>query len=90
MNALLCYHAFMSRQLTVRNVPDDVGERLDRLASERGASLNTVVVEILKEAVGMEGRRARLERFATWTDEDAASFEAAIASHRVIDDEIWR
>jgi len=80
----------MPRQLTVRNVPDEVAERLDRLAEDRGESLNSVVVGILKESVGVAGRRARLERFATWTEADAASFEAAVAQQRVIDDELWR
>jgi hypothetical protein len=80
----------MSRQLTIRNVPAEVGKRLDRLSRERGQSLNTVVVGILTESVGVDARRARLQRFATWTDEDAAAFDQALASQRVIDADLWR
>ena len=80
----------MSRQLTVRNVPVEVGKRLDRLSRERGESLNTVVVNILTASVGVDARRSRLERFATWTDEDAAAFDEATASQRVIDADLWR
>lgn len=80
----------MPRQLSVRNVPDEVGRRLDRLSRERGESLNTVVVHILTESVGIDARRARLERYVTWTDEDAAVFDADLAAQRIIDDRLWR
>jgi plasmid stability protein len=80
----------MARTLTVRNVPDEVGKRLDRLSRDRGESLNAVVVGILTDSVGVDARRARLERYATWTTEDAAAFDAALASQRVIDDGLWR
>ncbi len=80
----------MTRQLTIRNVPAEVGRRLDRLSRERGQSLNSVVVGILTEVVGVDARRARLDRYATWTDEDGAAFDEALASQRVIDDGLWR
>ena len=80
----------MARQLTIRNVPAEVGKRLDRLSRERGESLNTVVVGILTESVGVDARRARLERYATWTEDEAAVFGEALASQRVIDDDLWR
>jgi hypothetical protein len=52
--------------------------------------VNATVLEILEGAVGLERRRARLERYATWTDEDLTSFEEVLRSQRVIDDELWR
>lgn len=79
----------MGKQLTVRGVPDEVAERLARMSQERGRSVNSTVVEILEGAVGLEKRRARLERYATWTDDDLVDFEEALRSQRVIDDELW-
>lgn len=90
MPAQSCYHAFMSRQLTIRNVPDEVARRLDRLSRDRGRSLNAIVLDILTETVGVDARRARLERYATWTEEDAASFDDALSSQRVVDADLWR
>jgi plasmid stability protein len=90
MQAPMCYHAFMAKQLTIRNVPEEVAERLTRLSKERGSSVNATVLQILGEAVGVEGRRARLERFVTWTDGDLAEFEAALSAQRVVDNELWR
>ncbi len=80
----------MARQLTIRNVPAEVGKRLDRLSRERGKSLNTVVVGILTESVGVDAWRERLERYATWTEADATAFDEALASQRVIDAGLWR
>ena len=79
----------MAKQLTIRGLPDQVAERLTRLSEERGTSGNATVVEILKRAVGVHERRTRLERYVTWTDEDLAEFNEALALQRVIDGELW-
>ena len=80
----------MARQLTIRNVPDEVGRRLDRLSRDRGESLNTTLVAILTNSVGVNARGAHLERYATWTEEDAAAFDRALDGQRAIDPELWR
>jgi plasmid stability protein len=78
------------RQMTIRNLPDDVAKRLKALSEEKEMSVNATVVSILERAVGAKGRRERIERYVTWTDEDLASFEAALEAQRVVDDELWR
>jgi plasmid stability protein len=80
----------MPRQLTIRGVPDEVGRRLASLSRERGESLNTTVRHILEQAVDVDARRQRLARYATWTREDLADFERALAAQRVIDADLWR
>ena len=80
----------MPRQLTIRHVPDEVAKRLDRLSRDRSISLNAVVLDILTESVGVDARRARLERYATWTEEEAASFDEALTIQRVVDADLWR
>ena len=76
--------------LTIRNVPDEVADRLKRLSRERGSSVNSTVLELLARAVDVRSRRARLEEYATWTDEDAEDFDDALSAQRVIDAELWR
>jgi plasmid stability protein len=78
------------KQLTIRNVPDEVAERLDALGKERRTSVNALVVDILTAAVGVNARRDRLRRYATWTKEDAREFEKALAAQRVVDEKLWR
>jgi plasmid stability protein len=80
----------MARQLTVRGVPEDVAERLESLSRSRGRSVNSTVLEILKDAVGVHERKKRLSRYATWTEEDLADFERVLADQRRIDEELWR
>lgn len=88
--APLCYRAVMAKQLTIRGVPDEVGQRLERLSQARGQSVNTTVLHILEAAVGVDERRKRLARYATWTPEDQAEFNEALALQRTIDDPLWR
>lgn len=76
--------------MTIRGVPEEVAGKLLRLSRERGRSVNTTVLEILRQAVGTDARRERLARYATWTSEDLAQVEDAVAAQRVIDDSLWR
>ena len=80
----------MSKQLTVRGVPDEVAAKLARISKEQGQSVNSTVLEILKRAVSMQERRIRLQRMATWTDQDMVEFQTALEAQRVIDEELWR
>jgi len=90
MPALPCYHAVMARQLTIRGVSEEIGQRLEDLSRTRGRSVNATVLEILETAVGVDERRRRLARYATWTPEELAEFNEALAAQRAIDDTDWR
>jgi len=79
----------MAKQLTIRGVSDEVGRRLARLSRARNQSVNTTALQILSDAVGVEARRARLNRYATWSAPDLAEFNAGLAGQRVIDDALW-
>jgi plasmid stability protein len=80
----------MSRQLTIRGVPDEVATRLERVSRARGQSVNRTVNEILEQALGSNERERRLRRYATWTEADLAEFSEALAHQRTVDAEIWR
>ena len=89
MHSILCYHACMANQLTIRGVSEQVGRRLKTLGRERGKSVNALVLEILEAAVGVRERRRRLDRYATWSSDDQAGFAEALEAQRVIDEELW-
>jgi plasmid stability protein len=80
----------MAKQLTIRGVSEEVGQRLEKLSRARRQSVNTTVLEILQAAVGVDERRRRLARYATWTPEDLEEFNRALAAQRTIDDPLWR
>ena len=81
----------MAKQITVRGVLPELSRRIERMAGERGTSVNTTVLEILKAAVGLdEGvRRTRFGRYTTWTEADLREFEGALGAQRVIDPKLW-
>jgi hypothetical protein len=67
--------------------------RLDRFRSRaRGQSLNATVLAILGAAVGVDKRRRRLARYATWTQEDLEELNEALVAQRSVDvdDPLWR
>jgi plasmid stability protein len=79
----------MADQITVRNVPEELARRLARLAEASGRSINATVLDLLERALGIDGRRARLERYTTWSRADAEDFEQALREQRTIDPTIW-
>jgi hypothetical protein len=80
----------MAKQLTIRGVSDELAIRLTRLSRESGESVNTMALRMLEHAVGIDARRQRLRRYATWSEDDRVEFERALSDQRVIDDELWR
>jgi hypothetical protein len=84
-------HRVMAKQITVRGVIPELSRRIERLAGERGKSVNATVLDILKGAVGLDqgARRARLQRYTTWTEHDLIEFEGALNAQRVVDTKLW-
>lgn len=80
----------MARQLTIRGVSDELARRLTRLSRERGQSVNSTALAILEQTVGIDARRRRLARYATWSAADLAEFNRDLAGQRVIDHDLWR
>jgi len=80
----------MARQLTIRGVPDEVADRLERLARSQGRSMNASINAILAEAAGIDARRERLERYVTWDAADLTEAVEAMAAQRTIDGRLWR
>ena len=76
-------------QITLRNVEPDLWERLRAIGLERGESLNSTVLRLLRNAVGLDARRERLARYTGWTDDDREAFDAALRAQRVVDGRSW-
>ncbi len=81
------------KHLTVRNLPRAVAEALAEERQRRGSSLNQTVIDLLRQSLGVSSLRRSngLARLAgSWSEEDLAEFEAAIAATEAIDEEMWR
>lgn len=79
------------RHLTVRNVPPDLAAALAAEKERLRLSLNQTVIELLRHSLGVAKRRSNgLARLAgSWTAEEQARFEKAIAPFEQIDEELW-
>ena len=77
-------------QITLRNVDPELSRRLRAVSAERGESLNSTVLSLLKDAVGLDARRERLRRYVTWTADDLSEFTDALRAQRVVDERYWQ
>lgn len=80
------------KTLTIRNVPDDLHEALQRERSRRARSLNQTVVDLLRQRLALETTPSNgLANLAgTWTDEELQAFERATELLEETDEEVWR
>ena len=80
------------RNLTIRNVPDELADALEKEKGRRNGSLNRTVIELLSQGLGIGSSRSNgLARLAgTWTAEAHRKFEESVAPLEEIDAELWR
>jgi antitoxin FitA-like protein len=82
--------------ITLRNIPTKLQEAIRRRAGKDGLSLNKTVIRMLEEAAGQRTTADHelhydLDHLAgTWSEEDAAAFDEALAEQRRVDPELWR
>lgn len=80
------------KALTIRNVPANIAEALEREKRRKGKSLNQTVIDLLGQGLGEEGIRSNgLGRLAGgWSEDEFRSFERATAHFEAVDEELWR
>jgi plasmid stability protein len=80
------------KTLTIRNVPSDLDAALQRERARRGQSLNSTVIDLLRQRLGLGATRSNgLARLAgAWTADEFQRFEGSIASLERVDEELWR
>jgi hypothetical protein len=84
--------------ITLRNLPPEVARKIRQRADKEGISLNRAVIETLEEGLGVPGKKKKGPRIhrdldfliGTWSKEEAAEFNRALADQRRIDPEIWK
>ena len=79
------------RQYTIRRVPRSVDRALRRIARERGQSLNTVLVDIVTRAAGVDAEPRQFtdldHLIGSWVSDPAT--EEALAEQRLVDPRDW-
>ncbi len=80
------------KTLTIRNLPPDVSEALEREKRRRGESLNRTVILLLSQGLGVGVTRSNgLAALAgRWSEEELRQFESAVSFFEEVDPELWR
>jgi hypothetical protein len=85
------------KAVTLRNLPPELARVIRQKARDKGTSVNKAVISLLEEAVGEGGKkRSKLlyhdldALVGSWTEDEAATFEQALAVQRAIDPDLWK
>lgn len=88
------------RQMTLRDIPDEIEIVARNEASKQGVSLNKAFLTLLRKGTQQtiaqspavnRHRESRFSRFCgIWTDEDAVEFDNSLLEQRKIDNEAWQ
>ena len=81
-------------QMTLRQIPDQVEERIRQLSAKNGESINKTTLKLLMKATGCktEGMKKRdLSALSgTWSKNEAREFEEAVKIFEQVDGELWK
>ncbi len=81
------------KALTIRNVDPRLARALERETNRRATSLNQTVIELLRQALGVESGSRRsngMRKLAgSWSARDLADFEARTKMFGDVDPELW-
>jgi len=82
--------------MTLRGIDERISGALKERAKKEGASVNAVMLRILKESLGLEKKKRSvlyddIDCLAgTWSAQDAAEFERATAVFESVDKDLWK
>lgn len=83
----------LMKAITIRDVDAALARALDREKRRRGRSLNQTVLELLRQALGVEPAQPRSNGLAklagTWSQDELDEFERATAAFEQVDEELW-
>lgn len=84
------------KSITIRNIEPIVAEKLKQEAKNQGKSLNSYVVDMIKQNLGFQKRKKYSNTyqdldhlFGKWTDDEYSRIQDRIDAGRKIDRELW-
>lgn len=86
----------MSSNLHLRNIDPLLMNQLKYQAAQRQTSINTLILDLLKQSLGLTSDRKSmiyndLDRFSgTWSAADEKEFLESISPFGTIDEDLWK
>ena len=85
------------KTITLRGLDEVLAKKLKREAEQQGKSLNQLILDTLKERLGLKKLRKFSavhhdmdHLFGKWSEEEFQQIQGKINSERKIDKELWR
>jgi hypothetical protein len=86
------------KQITIRNIPDEIERIVKKEATVKGLSLNKAFISLLEKATDIraKGKKKKIpyhdldHLFGVWAKEDETSFNKNLELQRKIDEELWK
>lgn len=85
------------KAITLRNIPPQIVHLIQQKAKEKGTSTNKTVVSLLEECGGIGQKKKKKTSYhdldtlaGSWTKEEAATFDKALAKQREIEPDLWK
>ena len=86
------------KAITLRNLPPELAKAVRKEANRQRTSLNRAVISLLQRKTDPRKKRPReaqeyddLDSLAgSWSKNEAAAFETALAAQRTLDPELWK
>ena len=80
----------------MRGLGEELSSRIRDLARREGISLNRAALRLLRRGAGLEESEPDTvgdsldDHIGTWSEEEAAEFDAAVGDLEKIDEALWR
>lgn len=86
------------KAITLRNLPPELAKAVRKEANRQGTSINRAVISLLQRKTEPPKSRPRgareyndLDSLAgSWSKNEAAAFDTALAAQRTLDPELWK
>ncbi len=84
------------KTLSLRGIDDEMSEALKREAKRTNMSINTTVLNLIRESIGLKKKKwtrvyTDLDELAgTWSEKDGKEFRENTSIFERIDEELWK
>jgi hypothetical protein len=79
--------------LTVRGLDEQTSKALKRTAEKNGTSVNSFVVQVIRESLGLDKKKLYGDLdalFGTWSDKEYKEFERNTSAFERIEENLWK
>lgn len=79
------------KTITIQGITPELEAALRKEKQRRGESMNRIVLDLMQQGLGLEGRRSNglAQLGGDWTEDEFPEFEQATEVFEQIDEELW-